>query len=760
MLNNTLPASGKKRTAAFLAACITLAFLLLTYFHLALSDTFFLTRADWTWIDTKFHLRGERPGSSEDILIVGMDDRALDKRSALATLITKIAEGGPRAIGFDVNFPEKDSKDQEGDRKLAESIRAANSVVLGVHLVLAPIPGPKHDSENLDPELLQSITEKGVFPAEDLAAGTPAPRTFIRAKQRQWNIPELTTAASSFGFANFHPDSDGQLRYQPQLIEYGGRLYPSLDLQVLRKYLDAPSPIIHYGSDGSIQMVEVGNYRIPTDRYGRIMVDYTGRRGSYPAISMPDVIEGRVDRNVFKGKIVLIGTPTFNSKDVVSTPFDPAIPGFLYRRTATPFGPEGIIDLALIVILGILLGYLLPKLNAFGAALFSIFILSGFAAINYWTFVRLHMVLSFVCPALSLTAASFVLITYNYFTDERVKKRTRQAFKDYLDPNVIEQVLAQPDLVQLSGDKRELSVLFSNIRSFTSVSEKMAAADVVHFLNHYFDKMQDIVFKNTGTLDKLIGDSVVCFWGAPMNAKDHALRSIVTALEMIQAVEDLRGTLVLPGGAKFDIAIGVNTGQMVFGNMGSQKRFSYTVIGDNVNLGSHLESLNKYYDTKIIISDSTFEAVRDVVLCRELDTIQVKGRSEAVTIYEPMGLQPLEFNRRRGKDRRGGLLTFRKRLVRALNTLYHGERRYRDRRLGSEQLLARPEHEEIKSMYEHALTLYRKDDLDGAEIGFDHVLSLAPNDGPACLMKDRIAKQRAKRSDEPQIEPIFKFEER
>jgi class 3 adenylate cyclase len=321
-------------------------------------------------------------------------------------------------------------------------------------------------------------------------------------------------------------------------------------------------------------------------------------------------------------------------------------------------------------------------------------------------------------------------------------------------------VLAQPDLLQLSGDKRELSVLFSNIRSFTSVSEKMAPADVVHFLNHYFDKMQDIVFKNTGTLDKLIGDSVVCFWGAPMNARDHALRSVVTALEMIQAVEDLRGTLVLPGGAKFDISIGVNTGQMVFGNMGSQKRFSYTVIGDNVNLGSHLESHNKYYDTKIIISESTYEAVREVVLCRELDTIQVKGRSEAVTIYEPMGLQPLEFNRRRGKDRRGGRITIRRRLVRALIMLYHGERRYRDRRLGSEQLLARPEHEEIKSMYEHALALYRKADLDGAEIGFDHVLSLAPNDGPACMMKDRIAKQRAKRSDEPQIEPIFKFEER
>jgi hypothetical protein len=271
--------------------------------------------------------------------------------------------------------------------------------------------------------------------------------------------------------------------------------------------------------------------------------------------------------------------------------------------------------------------------------------------------------------------------------------------------------------------------------------------------------MQGIIFKNKGTFDKLIGDAVMCFWGAPLEVKDHALRGVVTALEMIQAVEDLRGVLVLPGGGKFEIGIGVNTGQMVVGNMGSSNRVSYTVMGDNVNLGSRLESLNKYYGTRIIIADSTYEEVREMVFCRQLDTIQVKGKSHAVTIYEPMGMRRLEFERRR-QDRRGPI-SFKKRLIRALIFLRHGDRRLEDRRLGSERLLVRPEQEEIKTMYEHALALYRKGDFDGAEIGFDHVLTLNPSDGPSRLMKDRIAKYRNEYAgDEAHFDPVYKFDEK
>jgi class 3 adenylate cyclase len=356
-------------------------------------------------------------------------------------------------------------------------------------------------------------------------------------------------------------------------------------------------------------------------------------------------------------------------------------------------------------------------------------------------------------------ATSSSLISYKYLTEEREKKRTKQTFQYYLDQHVIEQVLQNQELLKLGGEKRELSVLFSDIRGFTSFSEKMAPNEVVQFLNQYFDKMTGMIFQYKGTLDKLIGDAVMCFWGHPIETKDHALRAVLCALEMIQGVEDLRPVLILPGGAKFEIGIGVNTGQMVVGNMGSQSRFSYTVMGDNVNLGSRLESLNKYYGTHILISDSTYEACKNIIFCRELDTIQVKGKSQAVTIYEPMGIRQLSDDRRHG-DRRSEL-TVAKKTKRAYILARYGDRRRDERRMGSSRLLVKPEQQEIAYMYEHALALYRKGDFDGAEIGFDHVLSLSPNDGPSKLMKNRISKYRMEYAGAgSHFDPVYKFDEK
>lgn len=385
--------------------------------------------------------------------------------------------------------------------------------------------------------------------------------------------------------------------------------------------------------------------------------------------------------------------------------------------------------------------------------------LAGLLVFNAQAFTRMEWVLSLLYLGLSAAVTSATFISYKYLTQELEKKRRKSAFQYGLDPQDIDEVLSNPDMLTLGGEKRELTVLFSDIRGFTSFSEKMAPPEVVHFLNQYFDKMVALIFRNKGTLDKLIGDSVMCFWGYPVEAEDHALRGVITALEMIHGVEDLRGTLVLPGGAKFEVGIGLNTGPMLVGNMGAQGRLSCTVMGDNVNLGSRLESLNKYYATNIIISDSTYQAVRDVVLCRQLDTIQVEGKSQTVTIYEPMGLKQLEFERRKA-DRRGPMITGKK-IKKALVMLTHGERRQEERRLGSERIIARPEQEEIATIYEHALELYGKGDLDGADMAFEHVLTLSPGDGPSRLMRTRIAKKRSELSSvEADFDSVYKFEKK
>ena len=397
------------------------------------------------------------------------------------------------------------------------------------------------------------------------------------------------------------------------------------------------------------------------------------------------------------------------------------------------------IDLGAILIFGVVLGYFLPRADTRTGVSLSLFLFIGFASANYWTFARLNWFLSFAYPGLSLVITSSGLLSYKYLTEEKEKQRKRRTFQHCLDPRVVDQVLNHPELLKLEGERRELSVLFSNIRGFSTFCEKMAPGEVVHFLNKYLQKMQGIIWRNHGTLDKLVGDAVTCFWGAPLRSKDDALRCVITALEMIQAVEDLRGVLVLPGGGKFDVGIGVNTGPMIVGDMGSMERLNYTVVGHNVDLGALLESFNKIYGTRTIISDTTYEAVKEVIFCRQLDTIQFKGRSE-MTIYEPLGIRPLEFERRRTDRRR--TITLKKRLVRTLVMLIHGERRHENRRLGSARLVVRPEQEETAVIYEHALEVYRKGDFEGAESGFDHVLSLNPNDGPAKLMKDRIAKFR------------------
>jgi adenylate cyclase len=788
MSNDAVQTSPKKRFPAILAAILTIIFFGLAVRRLALTDSSFLTSLEWRWVDLKFRVRGARaPG--KEVVIVGLDDKTLEKlgsarvfrRENFAKLIEKLTQADPKAIGFDILFPEKeDITNSTNDLKFAQAIEASQRVVLGVWLNLESRMGAKRTQETLDPEMQQLVENNQVFAAEHFpASGTPPTEYFLGADRKN-NIRELTLAARAFGFVNFHPDVDGRLRYQPQVIEYGNRLYPSLDLQLLRQYQTTStqptlSPMVEYGPDGKVQSVVDGNYRIPTDQFGRFLLDYAGPHGTFPTVSMIDVMEGRINREDFKDKIVLIGAPAIGLNDVLASPFDPVLPGvelhanvidnvlherFLFRRAGLPFGREGLLDLAIILFFGIAIGYILPKLEAAESVVFTIILLTGFLAFNYFAFAKLHWVLSFVYPGLSLVVTSSSLISYKYVTEEREKKRTRQTFQHYLDPLVIEQLLSQPERLRLGGEKRELSVLFSDIRGFTSFSEKMAATEVVQFLNQYFEKMHEIIWRNKGLLDKFIGDAVMCFWGAPLETKDHAVRSVITALEMIQAVEDLRGVLVLPGGAKFDIGIGVNTGEMVYGNMGSPNLFSYTVMGDNVNLGSRLESLNKYYGTKIIISDSTYAEVRELVFCRQLDTIQVKGKSQAVTIYEPMGLRRLDFDRRAGGDRRG-VVTLRKRFIRAFVKVRHGERRHEDRRLGSPRLYVKPEHEEIKSMYEHALALYRKGDFDGAQIGFDHVLSLDPGDGPSRLMKERIAKYREEYAGAAtRFDPVYKFDEK
>ncbi|HYR42848.1 MAG TPA: adenylate/guanylate cyclase domain-containing protein [Terriglobia bacterium] len=775
MARRYLPTSLKKHVPLVLAIAMTASFFVLALNRLDLADPGFLTSLDLRWIDAKFRLRGYQiPGN--EVVVIGIDDKTLARLGSirtlshdnLAKLVDKLAGAGPKVIGFDTFYPDRDTSGPDNDPQFAAAIERAGNVVLGMVLQLESTTGERKTAAAMDPDLQNIVIEKQVFPAERRAGGPRQISSLIQGKDLTMNLPILTKAAASFGFVNFHSDAEGRLRYQPQFIEYGGKLYPSLDLQILRRYLDAPSPIVDFDRD-RVAQVQIGQNFIPTDEFGRFQVNYDGPREIHQAVSMIDVMDGRVGREILKDKIVLIGASAVGIGDIVATPFDSVLPGvflhanvidnilhqrYLFRNALTK-----VIDLTIILVFGFVLGLYLPRLNASRSILYSSLLLAAYTAFNVWAFLNLHWILSYVYPGLALVFTSGSIVSYMYLTEEREKKRTRATFQYYLDPHVVEQVMNQPEMLKLGGDKRELTVLFSDIRGFTSFSEKMAPSEVVQFLNQYFDKMTSIIFEHKGTLDKLIGDAVMSFWGHPIQTRDHALLATVTALDMIRAVEELRPAFALPGGASLEIGIGINTGPMVVGNMGSLSRFSYTVMGDNVNLGSRLESLNKYYGTRILISDATYRAIKGRVFCRELDTILVKGKSQAVTVYEPLGVcRPAEERRR--EARRGGM-TLRKRIIRSYVMARFGDRRQAERRIAPDRLAVQPQQEKIASMYEHALSVYRSGDLASADVAFDRVLAVSPKDVPSKVMKSRISHYRAEYGRAgANFDPVYKFDEK
>ena len=796
MAKSLLPESIKKRIPTILAIVITLLFAVLATSRASLDDASALTGLESQWMDAKFQFRGERkPG--DEVVIVGLDDKSFRDpewgsaaslhHDKMATVIRNLNKAKPKVIGFDILFgdPEDPTRDADGklvlsdkDKDLAAAIKEAGNVVLGVYLDMKTDaePGQRIESTKMTPERENYYAVKQSFPAESCPPNVKCiPNRAIEGRTLQLSLDEFIDGAKAFGFVNFHPDAQGRLRRQPQVISHQNAYFLSLDLQLLRFYLDQDSIILGLNED-RIESIKIGTgTSFPVDSVGRYLLNFNGKggagkEGTHQIVSIIDVLKDKVPASVFQGKVVLVGAEAVGSGDIRPTPFDPVYPGVelhadvidnvLRKNFLRRTWPMQVFDVLVIVVFGTLLGVFLPRMTAVRAIVSAAMLFVLFTLVNLLSFTFASIVLGFVYPGMALVFTSSSLIAYQYLTEEREKNRTRQTFQYYLDQNMIEQLMTRPGAAKLGGEKREMSVLFSDIRGFTSFSEKMAPTEVVNFLNQYFDKMQGLIFRSRGTLDKLIGDAVMCFWGHPLEIRDHAVKATICALEMIQAVEELRPVLILPGGARFDIGIGVNTGSMVVGNMGSQSRFSYTVMGDNVNLGSRLESLNKYYGTRILISDSTYEACKHVVFCRELDKIQVKGKSQAVTIYEPLGVRPIIDDRRCVPDRRGAM-TPAKRIKNAYVMIRYGERRVEPRRVISQRVTVTPRQEEVATMYEHALALYRRADFDAAEKAFDHVLSLAPSDGPSLLMKGRIKKYRAEYvGTETSFDPVYRFDEK
>ncbi len=477
-------------------------------------------------------------------------------------------------------------------------------------------------------------------------------------KGAEANIDALTGAlggdASWTGFFNSPPDADGVVRRATLILPYGRSqnleewdLYGSLDVMTVRAFLGLKSDqtVLLYGPTGIAEIQLGPQLHVKTDARGQIQVNFQGPVGSFAHYSMADVVTQKIAPGAFRDKIVLIGATATGIGDLKTTPFGGTdYPGVeihanvidnILNQGFLKSGPkQALTDVLFIFAFGIPVGIWMalvsPRWMWFGLGL-----LAPFVAVNFWAFLH-GWWLNFMVPAMTLTSNVLLVALFRALTEEKEKRRVRSAFGQYLSPEVIRRLLVNPQFVE--PRKTEITVMFSDIRGFTTISEKLDAQELALFLNHYLSDMTRLVFEHSGTLDKYIGDAVMAFWGAPFEEPGHAVKACRTALAMMRRVRELQELWKKEGKPPLDIGIGLNTGLASVGNMGSALRYGYTALGDTVNLSSRIEGLNKEYGTHILVNETTYTEAKDAgFVFRELDLIQVKGKLEPIVLYELVG---------------------------------------------------------------------------------------------------------------------------
>ena len=631
-------------TLSPLKISIVLVILALVVFFM---DPHFLRFMELKALDLRMVSRGQLPTTGQ-VIIATVDEKSLSEigrwpwsRSMTAKLVDSLKEYGAKAVGFDIVFAEPEqSTGPSADAILAKSVKSAKNVSLGYffHTSMKDVEFLTEEYINASGSLIggsmySMVREKGHEGDYNLiTAYAPVP-----------SIKAIAETGENCGYFNAFPDPDGVIRWSPLVIKFQDNFYYSLPIALLMKYLDYPMIVLNlaeFGVDG----VMLGDLRIPTDEIGRLLINYLGPAKTFPHYSISDIIAGRLSPELIKGKIVIVGATATGIYDLRVTPFSPVYPGVELHATVVENILQGnfleqsawttFIDICGIIFFGMIIGIAIPRLKALQGILLVMVLLGGFVAGNTLIFAKYNTWLNMVYPVLTMMTIYLVITVYRYFTEEREKKKIRGAFQYYLTASVINELLKDPTKLKLGGDKKDLTVMFSDIRGFTTISEKLTPEELVRLLNEYLTAMTDIVFKYEGLLDKYIGDAIMAVFGAPVDQPDHALRSCRTALEMMATLKGLQQKWAAEGRPFVDIGVGINSGDMVVGNMGSNMRFDYTVMGDNVNLSSRLEGINKEYGTHIVISEFTYEVVKEEVFCRELDAVRVKGKKLPVKIYE------------------------------------------------------------------------------------------------------------------------------
>lgn len=653
---------------------------------LFLSDFQFFRLMELKTLDLRMASRGPLvPGN--ETAIAAIDEKSISElgrwpwpRSTIARLVDLLKKGGAKAIGFDIVFSEPDDRadlktidaltaemKKSGvtdsnvlnllqrqrasageDGILAASIQKAGNITLGYFF---------HFSQQENEKELAHITQYRMedhaarivnsrYSAVNSLSGTSNDGYLPRAFAPETNISILAAAAQNSGFFNTLPDSDGSNRWAPLVVALGENYYSSLAVSMVCSYLDFPVLSLNLESYGA-NSIGIGEKTIPTNESGQLLINYLGPPRTFPHYSVADILSGTIPPDTFRDKIVLVGATAVGIYDLRVTPFSSTFPGveihatvidnILHENFLTHSSFIRMIDVGAIILFGLIMGLLVSRLRPISGMASALLIIAVFIAMNFLAFFRFNVWLNLVYPLTTMMMIYLGITIYHYFKEEQEKKKIRGAFQYYLTSSVINEMLKNPGKLKLGGDRRNLTVLFSDIRGFTTISEKMTPEELIMLLNEYLTAMTNQVFYYDGLLDKYMGDAIMAVFGAPLDQPDHARRACLTALAMMRELRRLQNKWEAEGRPVFDIGIGINSGEMVVGNMGSAMRFDYTVMGDMVNLGSRLEGANKEYGTNIIISEFTYNHVKDTICCREIDSVRVKGKTRPVRIFELLG---------------------------------------------------------------------------------------------------------------------------
>lgn len=589
--------------------------------------------------DLKFNFRkGIKP--SDDVVLIAIDDRSIDKigrwpwkRDIIAKLLDKINEYGPKTIALDMVFSE--NTEESDDKLLGDVIEKGKNFVLGFFF-------RKELKKNEQESAINNLEAYSILDVEVIGDASKVPiKDFPTAET---NIPVISKGAVAKGFFSVFPDSDGILRRVQLIAGFNGLVMPSLALSALSQYLNQDISVII--DKLGVYSLALGSKKIPVSTTGSLLVNYYGAKHTIKYISAIDILEGNVLNNALKDKLVFVGVTEKAVGDFLPTPVDPYFPGteihatiasnilqnFYLKKSTVVY----LVEIASIIFIPILITVISKKAkNTFWAFIGFILLCVVYFVSNVILFSKYNLRVSVIYPTYEFILTFMLLEVYRNFIIEKHSRYLKKAFSSYISKELVDEVVKYPDKLNLGGEKKEITVLFLDIRGFTTISEKLSPEELVLLLNHFFGPVTDIILKNHGMLDKYIGDAIMALYNVPVSLTWHAQAAVKSALEIVKSLDELNRNFKKMGLPTISIGIGINTGLAVVGNFGTKTRFDYTAVGDTVNFASRLEGLNKYLKTTVLVSESTVRNLnKNEFLMRKIGKVVVKGKSEPVDIYE------------------------------------------------------------------------------------------------------------------------------